>query len=158
MTGGHDIRQIAVCEAKGISIGPDSYILDFGCGDGHRVYQLLDNGYRNAFGFNKSNYMETENPVQLKCKEDMEHFRFSTDGKVPFPDEYFDLVISDQVLEHVSEQEKAFREIYRVLKAGGVSVHVFPAKWQVVEPHMHVPFGGLIKLYSYYYFWALLGI
>lgn len=153
-----DIRQIEVCKIKGIDIAKDAYILDFGCGQGQRVYQLIASGYKNSFGFNKSNYMDKENPVDLKRKEDINHFRFSDDGSVPYPDDYFDLVISDQVFEHVLEQGKAFREIHRVLKKGGVSVHVFPAKWQIIEPHIHVPLGGLIKSYHYYYFWAKMGI
>lgn len=153
-----DIRQIEICKEKGININENSFILDFGCGEGHRVYQLLDSGYKNSFGFNKGNYMGRENPVKLRHEQDNNFFRFSDDDTIPFPDMYFDLVISDQVFEHVIEQEKAFREIHRVLKNGGVSIHVIPAKWQIIEPHIFVPFGGLIKSYSYYYFWALLGI
>jgi len=153
-----DIRQIKICKEKGISINEDSYILDFGCGDGHRVYQLLDFGFINSFGFNKGNYMGRANPVNLRQSQDIQLFRFSDDDTIPFPDMYFDLIISDQVFEHVSEQEKAFREIRRVLKTGGVGIHVIPAKWQIIEQHICVPFGGLVKSYYYYYFWALLGI
>jgi len=153
-----DIRHLKICEQKSIPINQDSYILDFGCGDGHRIYQLLDCGFRNSFGFNKSDYMGVENPVNLRQRDDIGLFRFSTDGTIPFPDMYFDLVISDQVFEHVSDQELAFHEIHRVLKKGGVSIHVIPAKWQIIEQHISVPFGGLIKSYAYYYFWALLGI
>lgn len=153
-----DIRQIEICKEKGIKINKESFILDFGCGDGHRVYQLLDSGFENSFGFNKGNYMGNENPIRLKHSQDMKYFRFSDNDTIPFPDEYFDLIISDQVFEHVLEQEKAFREIHRILKNGGVSAHVIPAKWQIIEPHIFVPFGGLIKTYFYYYFWALLGV
>ena len=70
----------------------------------------------------------------------------------------FLIVISDQVFEHVLDHENAFREIHRVLKQGGVSIHVIPAKWQIIEQHIYVPFGGLIKASCYYYFWALMGI
>jgi SAM-dependent methyltransferase len=153
-----DIRQIKICKEKGIDINGESYILDFGCGDGHRVYQLLDAGFKNSYGFNKGNYLGIENPVNLRHEQDIRLFRFSDDGTIPFPDKYFDLIISDQVFEHVIEQEKAFREIHRVLKNGGVSVHVIPAKWQLIEQHINVPFGGVIKSYLYYYFWALLRI
>jgi SAM-dependent methyltransferase len=153
-----DIRQIKICQQKGVNINENSYILDFGCGDGHRVYQLIDSGFKNSFGYNKSNYMGVENPVNLRHPDDSRFFRFSEDDHIPFPDMYFDLIISDQVFEHVREQEKAFREIHRVLKNDGVSVHVIPAKWQIIEQHMYVPFGGLIKSMSYYYLWALLGI
>jgi SAM-dependent methyltransferase len=153
-----DIRQVKICDHKGIPVQEDSYILDFGCGEGHRVYQLHDAGFKNSFGFNKSDYMGIENPVNLRCPQDEQFFRFSKDGTIPFPNSFFDLVISDQVFEHVLDQEKAFREIHRVLKTGGVSIHVIPAKWQILEQHILVPLGGLIKSYPYYYFWAALGI
>jgi ubiquinone/menaquinone biosynthesis C-methylase UbiE len=102
--------------------------------------------------------MGVENPVNLRHPDDSRLFRFSEDDHIPFPDMYFDLIISDQVFEHVQDQEKVFREIYRVLKRDGVSVHVIPGKWQIIEQHMYVPFGGLIKSASYYYVWALMGI
>lgn len=153
-----DIRQIEICKQKGIPITEDSYILDFGCGDGRRVYELLDSGYKNSFGFNKGNYMDRGTPIKLRQEQDRQFFRFTDNDTIPFPDRHFDLIISDQVFEHVLHQEEAFREIYRVLKEGGVSVHVIPAKWQIIEPHIFVPFGGLIKAFFYYYFWAMLGI
>jgi SAM-dependent methyltransferase len=155
-----DIRQIKICQAKGISITSDSFILDFGCGDGHRVYQLHDAGYKNAYGFNKGDYLQIENPVQLRQDGDSVWFRFSTDGCIPFPDNTFDLIISDQVFEHVLEQHQALREIHRVLKPQGVSIHVMPAKWQLIEPHIHVPLGGFkpFKHYAWYYLWASLGV
>ena len=154
-----DIRQIEICKIKRINIiSTDAYILDFGCGDGHRVYQLLENGYKNSFGFDKGNCAEAKDPLILKNEQDSTYFKFSDDGNIPYPDNYFDLIISDYVIEHVLEQEKTFSEIYRVLKKGGVSIHIMPAKWQMIEPHIYVPLGGLIKSYTYYYFWALLGI
>ena len=50
--------------------------------------------------------------------------------------------------------------VVRVLKPGGASVHVIPTKWQFIEPHIKVPFGGfqLFKRYPYYLLWAILGI
>lgn len=153
-----DVREIAICTHKGIPITAESYILDFGCGEGQRVYQLHGLGFSHSFGFNKGHYMGGENPIQLKQEQDRQWFRFSDDGIIPFPENTFDLIISDQVFEHVIEQEQAFREIHRVLKPGGVSIHVIPAKWQLIEPHIYVPLGGLIKSYAYYYVWAMLGV
>jgi len=37
---------------------------------------------------------------------------------IPFPDEYFDFIICNHVLEHVSDDIQALRELYRVLKKG----------------------------------------
>jgi len=43
-----------------------------------------------------------------------------------FNDNTFDIVISEDVLEHVRDYKKAFREIYRVLKNGGVHILTIP--------------------------------
>jgi SAM-dependent methyltransferase len=149
-----DIRQIALCEAKGIPVHKDARILDYGCGAGHRVYELLDAGYEHAAGYDVLDYLNLRDPA------DRSRFHIAPDGRMPFDDASFDFIFSDQVFEHVLDQPAAWHEIVRVLKPGGVSVHVIPAKWQVIEPHIKVPFGGLrlLKQYPYYMLWAILGI
>jgi SAM-dependent methyltransferase len=149
-----DIRQIALCEKKGIPVPKDAKILDYGCGAGRRVYELLDAGYCHAYGYDVLEYLE------LRAPTDRDHFYIASDGHIPVPDATFDFVFSDAVFEHVMNQPLAWQEIVRVLKPGGVSVHVIPAKWQVIEPHIKVPFGGLeiFKRYPYYLLWAILGV
>lgn len=39
--------------------------------------------------------------------------------KIPFDSNHFDVVILSEVLEHVIDQERCIREIYRVLKPNG---------------------------------------
>ncbi|MHC4139985.1 MAG: methyltransferase domain-containing protein [Planctomycetota bacterium] len=43
--------------------------------------------------------------------------------KLPYPEDSFDYVISDQVLEHVESPTKAVEESFRVLKKSGVAIH-----------------------------------
>ena len=62
------------------------------------------------------------------------------------------------MFEHVLEQDLAFREIYRVLKPGGVSLHNFPSRFRPIEPHIFVPFGGVFHSNYYFLFWATMGI
>jgi SAM-dependent methyltransferase len=38
---------------------------------------------------------------------------------IPEPDESFDLIICYHILEHIEEDEKALKEVYRILKKGG---------------------------------------
>lgn len=149
-----DIRQIALCEAKGLPVPTDARILDYGCGAGHRVYELLDAGYPHAEGYDVVDYLALRDPA------DRTRFHIGPDGHVPVPDATFDFVFSDQVFEHVLDQPTAFREIVRILKHGGVSIHVIPAKWQLIEPHIKVPLGGLrlFKRTLWYLLWAALGI
>lgn len=43
-----------------------------------------------------------------------------------FKDDYFDLIICNHVLEHIDDDFKALKEIYRVLKPGGISILQVP--------------------------------
>ena len=49
-----------------------------------------------------------------------------------FADRTFDLVITEDVMEHVPDSQKAFQEIRRVLKPGGV--HVFSIPYRIDRP------------------------
>lgn len=41
---------------------------------------------------------------------------------IPYPEESFDLIIANHVLEHVADDQAALLEIYRVLKPGGCAI------------------------------------
>jgi ubiquinone/menaquinone biosynthesis C-methylase UbiE len=43
--------------------------------------------------------------------------------QLPYQNDVFDFVISDQVIEHIEQPGKAISESYRVLKAGGLAIH-----------------------------------
>jgi SAM-dependent methyltransferase len=54
----------------------------------------------------------------------------AADGQsIPYDDFVFDLVFSDNVLEHLAEPEQVFSEVMRVLKPGGVFLFKTPNKW-----------------------------
>lgn len=46
--------------------------------------------------------------------------------KLTFSDNSFDLVVTQDVFEHIQEPDKAFAEIYRVLKPGGYHIFTIP--------------------------------
>ena len=82
--------------------------------------------------------------------------------RLPYQDGAFDVVISTSVLEHAQNKEELFIEIRRVLKTGGFSMHLFPAKWYLPsEPHIFVP---LVNCFWpncprwWLALWALLGV
>ena len=52
----------------------------------------------------------------------------------------FDVVFSNQVLEHVPDLDKVLSEIHRVLKPGGVILSLFPDRAVWREGHCGIPF------------------
>jgi SAM-dependent methyltransferase len=151
--------------ALGMVLRPGARVLDFGCGDGTYVYEYRDEGF-DAYGF------EIIPSVKYRSPEDARFFGFSLseqragadyriDGtayKIPFESDSFDFVFSCEVFEHVADYEAALAEIARVLKPGAASLHTFPARYRLIEPHINVPLGGFIRSHAWYVLWALLGI
>ena len=50
------------------------------------------------------------------------------------------------------------REVHRVMKPGGAFLHVFPARYMPIEPHVHVPLGTMLRQRWWLQTWALVGI
>jgi SAM-dependent methyltransferase len=61
---------------------------------------------------------------------------------LPFPDDYFDVVFSSNVLEHISDLETMFYEIQRVMKSDGRSIHILPTPawrtWTSLSHYIHI--------------------
>ena len=71
--------------------------------------------------------------------------RHSPDGTWPFSNSSFDIVVSNQVLEHVEDLDGFFSECFRILRPGGFAIHVFPTRRMLVEPHLLVPMVHHVK-------------
>jgi SAM-dependent methyltransferase len=70
-------------------------------------------------------------------------FRQVSDVYLPFPDESFDVVISNHVIEHVGkspEQKRHLMELKRVLRHDGRIYLAVPNRWMLVEPHYQLAF------------------
>ena len=63
--------------------------------------------------------------------------------KLPYEDNYFDLVLSTDAFEHMNKDKQvlAANEIYRVLKNGGRAYIEVPNKFQLIDEHNKVLFG-----------------
>jgi SAM-dependent methyltransferase len=62
------------------------------------------------------------------------------DCRTPFADGFFQVVISDQVFEHVCNFKALAAELARITTHNSVGLHNFPAKWCVIEPHLFIPY------------------
>jgi len=118
---------------------PSIRVLDFGCGKGEIVSALRDHDI-DAYGadvFYSGSTFRAEMAGDLFQAGRMRVIE--SDGRVPFQDDFFDLVISNQVLEHVEDLETATREIYRVLAPDGIAYHHFPSREVLREGHIGIP-------------------
>ena len=59
---------------------------------------------------------------------------------LPFASESFNAVICAQVYEHVPDACKMISEIERILRPGGACYFSAGNRFQIVEPHYHLPF------------------
>lgn len=96
-------------------------ILELGSDWGH-VFTPLRCAGNNVYGIEPQQWCidkakELGNNVTRAIMED-----------IPFRDEFFDLVISNHVLEHSSDIGLTLTEIYRVTKPSGYSIHTVPCR------------------------------
>ncbi len=132
-------------------------ILDAGCGNGMMIYflnkylplfntkksfiiygyDLLDHGVQEAgyakktFSYLQKNFPEIDWVDRIRL--------IKSDDNWPFENESFDFVVSNQVLEHVWDHYKFFKEQNRVLYSKGFSHHIFPVREVIFDGHIFLP-------------------
>lgn len=92
-------------------------LLDIGCGLGQSSYYLSELGFKVTGVDSSSSYIKEAN----KQYEGIE-FRKARAEKLPYPDNYFDIVASFNTVEHFTDVEAALVEVIRVTKQGGYIV------------------------------------
>jgi SAM-dependent methyltransferase len=121
----------------GLPVG--SRVLDFGCGAGVIVINLLLSGF-DAHGaevfYAGGSYREQAAASGMLGSRILE----IVDGRLPYEDAWFDAVVSNQVLEHVADLDGALREVARVLKPEGLFIALFPSREVWREGHVGIPY------------------
>ncbi|HYP43756.1 MAG TPA: class I SAM-dependent methyltransferase [Propionibacteriaceae bacterium] len=112
-------------------------VLDVGCGRGDTVAWLCDSGW-DAYGLDIDERYLAQGRDYVERSGRGDRLRL-LEGRYPFPDQTFDVILSDQVIEHVADLDQFCSEVARVSKVGGVGLHVFPARWRPVESHLLAP-------------------
>lgn len=111
-------------------IGPrdDLEILDMGCGPGGNISLLSQFGRVTGLDVSEE---------ALKFARSYSFFKLvlADAKKLPFTDSSYDLVTSLDVFEHLEDDQKAFREVWRVLRQGGVLLTTVPAHPWLWSPH-----------------------
>jgi SAM-dependent methyltransferase len=93
-------------------------LLDLGAGAGVLEHMNFRGLAARVYGIDP-NPRVTSNPY-------LDEAKIGTGEQLPYSDSTFDVVVSANVLEHLTEPEKVFAEIARVLKPGGVFLFKTP--------------------------------
>lgn len=101
------------------NIKPGQKFLDIGCGRGEFLRGFIDCGVQ-GYGVDRSRAAEKYCPEADLRTADLEN------EKLPYPDNYFDVIYSKSVIEHFYYPEKLVQEMYRVLKPGGLAITLCP--------------------------------
>lgn len=100
-------------------------VLDIACGEGYGA-NLLSNSAEFVFGVD--NVEEVVRYATNKYVKKNLEFKVGLAEKIPFPDRYFDVVVSFETIEHLVYQKEMIQEIHRVLDINGMLIISSPDK------------------------------
>ena len=104
---------------------PESKVLlDFGAGRGYVKYLNFKGIFSKTVGVDIS-------PSVFK-NSFLDEAKIITGGKLPYEDNFFDIIISDNTVEHLDDPYETFLEINRVLKKNGTFFFKTPNKFHYV--------------------------
>lgn len=107
-------------------------VLINGCGVGMYVKALLPYTEQ-IYGID----IEAEHLRRAAATVPGAHYQLAACEALPYPDNFFDLVLSHEVIEHVSDDRVAAAEMVRVLKPGGRAILFAPNRLYPFETHGH---------------------
>ncbi len=119
-------------------IKKSSRFLDVGCGNGFLLTSLNRQGYRNGHGIDVSKLF-----IAAAKKRGLKYCYQYDGGKLPFKNNYFELVGSFNVLEHTENPEFFLQEQLRTLTGGGYLLIACPNFLSVVMQSPHPRIKGL---------------
>jgi SAM-dependent methyltransferase len=109
--------------------------LDCGCASGGYTVALAQHGVDEVIGVDleadRIAYAQAHRPAGLENAS----FCCASSEELPFPDDRFDGVLLNEVLEHVGDERATLAEIRRVLKPHGVLALMSPNRYFPFEGH-----------------------
>jgi ubiquinone/menaquinone biosynthesis C-methylase UbiE len=97
-----------------------NHVLDVGCGTGLVTRYVADRvgGEGRTVGLDPTPFM-LQRARAASTRYPTIEWREGTAEQIPFPDGSFDVVVSNQGWQYLTDRTAAFREMHRVLKPGG---------------------------------------
>ena len=98
-----------------------NHVLDLGCGKGYDLYEISKRTHPETLfsGIDSSSQSIEQALGDVRKTEQFSFTIADITAKLDFPDEQFDLVFSNNVLECIPEKSGFLQEIHRVLKTDG---------------------------------------
>ncbi len=140
--GDGPLRQIAAYA----EISSSSRILDLGSGVGSFVVACRNRGLQ-AFGIEPDRIGQGAKVTSIEIARRRLTAPVFVSGigeQLPFPNDCFDAVTMNQVIEHVSDQRKVMSEAARVVRPGGVIYVACPNYLRFYEPHYKIFWAPLL--------------
>jgi ubiquinone/menaquinone biosynthesis C-methylase UbiE len=119
-----------ICDSLGVSELKGMKVLDIGCGTGEII---------SYFNRNNNEVFAVDTLNQLKKNVKIKNLIIVNTANLPFENEYFDIILSNHVVEHIPEQNVHMSEINRCLKPNGICYYATPNKNYFQEPHHKIP-------------------
>jgi SAM-dependent methyltransferase len=114
-------------------------VLDFGAGQGFLMKEIRSRGIA-CIGCDLEEKYKINSIQVAEGLEVGKDLIINSKSLLPFKDENFDFIVSNQVIEHVFNLQDISNELFRVLKPNGSAYLLFPTKEIFFEPHILVPF------------------
>lgn len=107
-----------------VYIPSNAIVCDIGCGDGKLLFSIK-NKIREGIGIDKK-IKEGKYDNLLFIKQDIDGYKLEINS------EYVDVVLLLAVLEHLRNPKNTLKEIYRILKPGGILILTTPSPWSKI--------------------------
>jgi len=111
--------------------------LDIGCGVGDVLFDLAMAGAE-AYGIDYSSNSIKFAGDYLKSKNLKATLKVGDAQNLPFGENFFDVVICSEVLEHIPDDSRAVKEMRRVLKKYGIAIITAPSGGKAVKEWGHI--------------------
>ena len=96
-------------------------VLDYGCGAGHLLEQMLKEPAVNFYGLDFSSDSIEETKKRTAGKYNLKQLALIDNLPTPFKDEQFDFITLIETIEHLQDEvlHETMNELFRILKTGG---------------------------------------
>jgi len=103
---------------KKVEVIRNGRMLDVGCGDGSLTKKIGSKmGTKDIYGIENDDKL-----IREARRKGIKIFKADANKKLPFRNDFFDVIVSNQVLEHLQNTDNFFREMRRLLKPCGYAL------------------------------------